>query len=196
MEIQTKIHIDYRIQDILGFILSEDFVKVADTKDIQPSRMKEVQVDGENICVVNVEGKYFAINNICTHEGGPLADGTLEGYEVECPWHGSKFDVRTGEVKNPPATEPEPTYEVKIAGTDILLKKRTPAAEVSPLQPSSRPSSEYELALLEKRNFEVLMYSHLSLVSKMYRTNYNSNKKEMTKKDTWITQQDSMPFLI
>ena len=154
MEVQTKIHIDYRIQDILGFLLSEDFVKVADTKHIQPSRMKEVQVDGENICVVNVEGKYFAINNICTHEGGPLADGTLEGYEVECPWHGSKFDVRTGEVKNPPATEPEPTYEVKIAGTDILLKKRTPAAEVSPLQPSSRPSSEYELALLEKRNFE------------------------------------------
>jgi Rieske Fe-S protein len=70
-------------------------------------------------------------NNICTHEGGPLADGTLEGYEVECPWHGSKFEVRTGEVKNPPATEPEPTYKVKIEGTDILLKRRTRAAEVS-----------------------------------------------------------------
>jgi nitrite reductase/ring-hydroxylating ferredoxin subunit len=78
-----------------------------------------------------------SINNICTHEGGPLADGTLDGYEVECPWHGSKFDVRTGEVKNPPATEPEPTYEVKIEGPDILLKKRTAAAEVSRLQTSS-----------------------------------------------------------
>ena len=85
MEIQTKIHIDYRIQDILGFILSEDFVKVADTKDIQPSRMKEVQVDGENICVVNVEGKYFAINNICTHEGGPQLMARLRAMKLNVP---------------------------------------------------------------------------------------------------------------
>jgi glycine betaine catabolism B len=74
-------------------VLSEEgFVKVSDTKDIQHSYMKEVQVDGESICIVNVEGKYYAIGNICTHEEGHLADGTLEGYEVECPWHGSKFD--------------------------------------------------------------------------------------------------------
>jgi ferredoxin-NADP reductase/nitrite reductase/ring-hydroxylating ferredoxin subunit len=101
-----------------------DFVKVANTNDIQPSHMKEVQLDGENICLVNVEGKYYAIGNICTHEGGPLADGTLEGYEVECPWHGSKFDVRTGEVKEPPASEPEPTYHVKVDNNDILIKKQ------------------------------------------------------------------------
>ena len=126
------------------FILSEDFVKVADTKDIQPSHMKEVQVDGENICVVNVEGKYYAIGNICTHEGGPLADGTLEGYEVECPWHGSKFDVRTGEVKNPPASEPEPAYEVKVDGNNILIKK----------QGKSKSSSQIELTLLEKDKVE------------------------------------------
>src|ERR671910_827808 len=64
------------------FALSEDFVKVANTKDIQPSQMKEVEVNGQNICVVNVEGKYYAIGSICTHEGGPLADGTLEGNDV------------------------------------------------------------------------------------------------------------------
>ena len=58
--------------------MSEDFVEVADTKDIRPSHMREVQVDGENICVVNIDGKYYAIGSICTHEGGPLADGTLE----------------------------------------------------------------------------------------------------------------------
>ena len=55
----------------------EDFVKVADTNDIPPSQMKEVEVDGQNISIVNVKGKYYAIGNICTHEGGPLADGTL-----------------------------------------------------------------------------------------------------------------------
>jgi glycine betaine catabolism B len=117
----------------------EDFVKVSDTKDIQPSHMKEVQVDGENICIVNVEGKYYAIGSICTHEGGPLADGTLKDYEVECPWHGSKFDVRTGEVKSPPASEPEPSYQVKVDGTNILIKKQ-----------GKSKSPQIELTLMEK----------------------------------------------
>jgi len=121
-------------------VLSEDdFVKVSDTKDIQPSHMKEVELDGEYICLVNVEGKYYAIGNICTHEGGPLADGTIEGYEVECPWHGSKFDVRTGEVKDPPASEPEPVYQVKVDGTNVLIKKQ-----------GKSKSPQIELTLMEK----------------------------------------------
>jgi len=106
--------------------------------------MKEVQVDGENICVVNVDGNYYAIGSICTHEGGPLADGTLEGYEVECPWHNSKFDVRTGEVTNPPANEPEPSYEVKVDGNDILIKR----------QGKSKTSSQTKLMLLKKDKAE------------------------------------------
>ena len=57
---------------------------------------EEVEVDGENNYVFNVERKYYAIGSICTHEGGPLADGVLEDHEDDCPWHGSKFDVRTG----------------------------------------------------------------------------------------------------
>ncbi|MDQ3083967.1 MAG: non-heme iron oxygenase ferredoxin subunit [Thermoproteota archaeon] len=102
--------------------MDDGFIRIADTKDIQPSQMKEVQVDGESICIVNVEGKYYAIDSICTHEGGPLADGVLEGHEIECPWHNSKVDVRTGEVIRPPANEPEPAYEVKIEGNNILIK--------------------------------------------------------------------------
>src|SRR5215210_5439639 len=124
--------------------LSEDFVKVANTKDIQPSQMKEVEVNGENICVVNVEGKYYAIGSICTHEGGPLADGSLEGYVVECPWHNSKFDVRTGDVTSPPANEPEPIYEVKVDGSEILIRKRS----------DSEPSPQVELTLVEKNKVE------------------------------------------
>ena len=124
--------------------LSEDFVEVANTEDIQSSQMKEVEVNGQNICVVNVEGKYYAIGSICTHEGGPLADGTLEGYEVECPWHNSKFDVRTGEVTSPPASEPEPAYEVKVDGNSILIK--THGEGKSPPQ--------IELTLLEKDKIE------------------------------------------
>ena len=98
-------------------------MKVADIGDIEPSQMKEGQVEGENIYIANVGGKYYAIGNICTHEGGPLADGRLDGYEVECPWHSSRFDIRTGEVTSPPANEPETSYEVKIDGSNILIKK-------------------------------------------------------------------------
>jgi glycine betaine catabolism B len=134
-----------------------DFVKVAETKDIQTSQMKEVQFDSQDVCIANVDGKYYAIGNVCTHEGGPLADGRLEGYEVECPWHQSKFDMRTGEVTSPPASESEPTYEIKIDGNSILIKKHPADREKEQAQqlgPSSRPSSQYELSLLEKQKFE------------------------------------------
>src|ERR671918_1763664 len=124
--------------------MSEDFVKVANAKDVPPSQMKEVEVNGESICVANVEGKYYAIGSICTHEGGPLADGTLEGYEVECPWHNSKFDVRTGEVTSPPASEPEPAYEVKVDGNNILIKT----------QGKGKSPPQIELTLLEKDKIE------------------------------------------
>jgi nitrite reductase/ring-hydroxylating ferredoxin subunit len=105
------------------FALSEDYVKVADTKDIQPSHMKAVEVNGEKICLANVEGKYYAIGNICTHLGGPLAQGKLEGHEVQCPWHGSRFDIRTGRVVRPPAMRSEPVYEIKLENDNILVKK-------------------------------------------------------------------------
>lgn len=114
-----------------GKSVLEDFVKVAERKDIPPTNMKTVQVDGEKICLANVEGKYYAIGNVCTHLGGPLAEGKLEGYEVECPWHGSKFDTRTGKVTRPPATREEPTYEVKVEDDGILIRKQKDKPEQS-----------------------------------------------------------------
>ena len=84
--------------------MSEDFVGVAKTNDIQPSTMKAYDLAGERVCTVNIEGNYFAIGNVCTHLGGPLNEGTLEGYDVECPWHGYKFDVRTGNPTKPPGS--------------------------------------------------------------------------------------------
>jgi nitrite reductase/ring-hydroxylating ferredoxin subunit len=101
-----------------------DYVKVAEGKDIQPSTMKAVEVNGEKICLANVEGKYYAIGNVCTHLGGPLAQGKLEGYEVQCPWHGSRFDIRTGKAVRPPAMRSEPTYEIKVEDDNILVKNR------------------------------------------------------------------------
>src|SRR5437763_6932930 len=117
--------------------------------------MKAVEVGDEIICVVNVEGKYYAIDDICTHEGGPLADGSLEGYEVECPRHGSKFDVRTGEVTNPPADTPEPAYEVKVEDNSILVKKGiTTIEQQQQEQKQPAASSVYQLTLLENQKIE------------------------------------------
>jgi len=65
--------------------LSEDFIKIAELKDIGDSSMKAVELEGEMICIINAQGNYYAIGNVCTHVGGPLDEGMFEGYEVECP---------------------------------------------------------------------------------------------------------------
>jgi nitrite reductase/ring-hydroxylating ferredoxin subunit len=104
--------------------VSEDFVKIAESKDIEPSSMKAVDVAGEKVCIINIEGNYYAIGNVCTHMGGPLNEGTLQGFEVECPWHGSKFDVRSGQPTKPPARQPVSSYEVKVQDNNILVRKR------------------------------------------------------------------------
>jgi 3-phenylpropionate/trans-cinnamate dioxygenase ferredoxin component len=100
----------------------EGFVEVAETKDIQSLQMIAVEVNGEKVCLSNVNGRYCTIGNVCTHMGGPLAEGKLEEYIVQCPWHGSRFDNRSGEVVMPPAMRPESTYEVE--NNNILIAKQ------------------------------------------------------------------------
>ena len=104
--------------------MAQDYVKVGKVDDIHPSQTKAVEVGRDTVCIVNIDGKIYAIGNTCTHMGGTLAEGKLEGYEFQCPWHGSKFDVRTGQVTKPPARIPEPIYEVKIDDKDILIRKQ------------------------------------------------------------------------
>lgn len=104
--------------------MSDDFVKVAESKDIEPSTMEVVDIEGKKVCVVNIDGNYYAIGNVCTHMGGPLNEGTLEGFEVECPWHGSKFDVRTGSPTKAPARQAVSSYEVKMQDNNILVRKQ------------------------------------------------------------------------
>jgi len=104
--------------------MAEEFVRVASTSEIPPDKMKVVQYKGQPVCLANVKGKYYAIRNTCTHMGGPLAQGKLEDRVVECPWHGSRFDLITGEVRRGPAQIPEPVYEVKAEGTTILIRPK------------------------------------------------------------------------
>ena len=104
--------------------MDQEFVKVAQTSEIPTGRMKMVQYKGQPVCLANVTAKFYAIRNTCTHLGGPLAQGKLEANIVECPWHGSRFDIRTGQVMLGPASIPEPVYEVKLEGTNILIRPK------------------------------------------------------------------------
>jgi 3-phenylpropionate/trans-cinnamate dioxygenase ferredoxin subunit len=98
-----------------------EFVKVADTAEIPPGRMKVVTVRGERVTVANTQGTLFAFADSCTHDGGPLCEGELEGDAVTCPWHFSRFSVRTGEVIDSPAHEPVRTYPVRIEDGAVLV---------------------------------------------------------------------------
>src|SRR5437879_11431094 len=103
---------------------TDENTRDASTSEIPPDIMMKVTVDGQDVVLANVDGKYFAIGDVCTHQEGPLDEGTLDNYEVECPWHGSRFDLRTGAVKEGPAGNPEPTYEVRIDGENILVRAK------------------------------------------------------------------------
>jgi 3-phenylpropionate/trans-cinnamate dioxygenase ferredoxin subunit len=106
-----------------------EFVKVASTSEVPAGKMKMVNVGDNEMLIVNVGGKYYAIGNRCTHAGGSLSEGSLEGNVVTCPKHGSKFDVTSGRAVQGPKiafiklkTKDEQSLEVKVNGPDILVK--------------------------------------------------------------------------
>ena len=97
------------------------FVKIAEVSDIAAGEMKVVEVGGERVLLVNVEGNVYACDDICSHAFASLSEGDLNGVEVECPLHGSAFNVVTGEAITPPADESIKVYQLRIEGQDILL---------------------------------------------------------------------------
>jgi 3-phenylpropionate/trans-cinnamate dioxygenase ferredoxin component len=101
-----------------------DFVKVAETTEIAPGGKKLTEIDGRALAVFHVEGAYYAIDDVCTHDGGPLAEGELIGCEVTCPRHGARFDVRTGKALCFPAFEPVATHriEVRVDGVYVAVE--------------------------------------------------------------------------
>ncbi len=98
------------------------FVKVASTKDLTQGKMMGTEADGKQILVANVDGKHYAIGDKCTHRGCKLSSGSLkEGGVVQCPCHGSNFNVKTGEVIKGPARTPEPAFELKVEKDQVLV---------------------------------------------------------------------------
>lgn len=100
-----------------------DYVKVASVTDLAPGEMTLVEVAGELICLGNVDGTFYAISDECTHGGGALSDGELEGYVVTCPMHFGQFDIRTGKVVQRPPREDVAVFEVKVEGQDVLIAR-------------------------------------------------------------------------
>ncbi len=97
------------------------YVTLAQTSEIGPGEREVFDVDGLWIAVFNVGGQYYAIEDVCTHDGGPLAEGEVYGYEIECPRHGARFDLRTGAVTRMPAVIPVPWYPVRVENGAIQV---------------------------------------------------------------------------
>lgn len=98
-----------------------EFVKVAKKSEVPVDTGKCVEVNGREIALFNVEGKIFAIYHVCPHQGGPLAEGGIEGSVVTCPWHGWQFNVTTGVCTFNESVK-QPIYSVKEEGDDILVQ--------------------------------------------------------------------------
>jgi len=98
-----------------------EFTTVSKVTDVPEGELRGYKVGGEDVAVANVEGELHAFNDICTHQHCLLSEGDLDGTKVECPCHGSQFDVTTGDVMNGPATEPVDTYEVAVEGDDLRI---------------------------------------------------------------------------
>lgn len=98
------------------------FTKIAKSDDIQPGQTRMFEVGGKNIALFNVDGLFYAIDDTCTHRGGPLSEGELNGKEVTCPWHGAVFDVTTGQVLCPPAPGGISSYRARVECKDVEVE--------------------------------------------------------------------------
>jgi 3-phenylpropionate/trans-cinnamate dioxygenase ferredoxin subunit len=87
---------------------------VAPAASIPPGDYAQIEIDAQLIAVFNIDGKFYAIDDLCTHDGGELAGGAVEGDVVICPRHGARFCLRTGAALTPPAYEPVKTYETRV----------------------------------------------------------------------------------
>lgn len=98
-----------------------EFVKAALTSEVPQNESKIVELHGQTIAIFNINGEFYAIDNTCTHRGGPLGEGFLDGTIVTCPWHGWKFDVTTGTSPVNPRASVK-AFPCKVEGQDILVE--------------------------------------------------------------------------
>ena len=98
-----------------------EFHKIAATDEVAPGTVKQYRVEERPVALCNVEGEFFAFEDVCTHQFAYLSEGGLEGGQIRCPLHGAKFDVKSGAAKGLPAVKPVPTHEVKVENGQVYV---------------------------------------------------------------------------
>lgn len=98
------------------------FVVAAKITDVAQNATKCVSTEDKEVTLVNLNGQFFALDNLCTHEGAPLCEGSIEGEEIECPWHLGRFNIKTGKATELPAEKDLRTYPIRINGDDIEIE--------------------------------------------------------------------------
>jgi nitrite reductase/ring-hydroxylating ferredoxin subunit len=99
-----------------------EFRTVANVSEVPPGSLKQIELeDGTQVCLANVGGTFYAINGECSHMGGPLGEGELDGTTVTCPWHSAEYDVTTGKMLSPPAESDQARYGVRVEGNDVQV---------------------------------------------------------------------------
>jgi 3-phenylpropionate/trans-cinnamate dioxygenase ferredoxin subunit len=101
-----------------------DFVRVAKVTDVPDPGKALIEVEDRFVALFHAAGQFYALDDVCTHDGGPLADGQLCGFEIACPRHGAKFDIRDGRALTMPATQATVAHEVKVDGEWVYVKLR------------------------------------------------------------------------
>jgi 3-phenylpropionate/trans-cinnamate dioxygenase ferredoxin subunit len=102
--------------------VSDAFVTVAKVGEVPEGGRKVVRLEDQAIVIFHLQGAYFALEDVCPHDSGPLAEGAVDGHVIECPRHGARFDVRTGAVVSLPAMAPVPAYAVRVRGDEIQVE--------------------------------------------------------------------------
>jgi metal-sulfur cluster biosynthetic enzyme/nitrite reductase/ring-hydroxylating ferredoxin subunit len=109
-----------------------EFERVIDVGEVPDPGKTLVEVEGEMVALFHVDGAWYAIDDVCTHDGGPLADGELRDHRISCPRHGAKFDIRTGAALTMPAVRPTRAHDVKLEDGGVWVRLRDAAAADGP----------------------------------------------------------------
>jgi len=98
-----------------------EFIPVGSVEEIKEGERLFLEIDEKLIVILNINGQFYAIADVCSHDDGPVGEGTLEGFEIICPRHGARFDIRTGKVLALPAFVDIPAYPVRLMGDQIEI---------------------------------------------------------------------------
>jgi len=106
----------------LSEVMQVALVKVANVGELAPGKATVVQAASKVLALFNLDGTFYALDNRCTHVGGPLGEGHMQENVVTCPWHGSRFDITSGQVVGPPARRPVATYPVQVRDGEVFVE--------------------------------------------------------------------------